>query len=105
MVKKWPHSGTLTYLATGTYDSNGIYTNGAETSIVIEKCLIQQRGGSSDYIINDSGDRIKVSYAIYIPRFDNDEDILAEGLQFAFGGNSYLILDYWVYQKRVMLKC
>lgn len=104
MVKQWPHSGTLTYLADGTY-SNGIYIDGASTSKTIEQCNIQPRGGLADYVIGPDGDRIKINYVIYTPRFSGDDDIPTQGLTFSFNGNEYLVLEYWVYQKRVRIKC
>lgn len=105
MVKQWPHSGTLTYLADGTYDETGKYTEGSSTSKAIPQCNIQPRGGLADYMIGPDGDRVKINYVVYCPRFDNDDEMPTDGLQFSFDGKSYLVLEYWVYQKRVRLKC
>jgi len=104
MVRGWPHSGTLTYVAEGSTDANGIYTDGDSTDLAIEKCNIQPASKPS-YIIGQDGDQIQINYKVYMPRFTNDNSISTDGMQFSFNGKTYLVLEYWVYQKRVRIKC
>lgn len=104
MVKGWPHSGTLTYLADGSYDSDGVYTAGESTELPITKCNIQPNTKPS-YVIGDGGVKIDVNYKVYMPRFENDDTIDQDGMQFSFNGKSYLVLEFWIYQKRVRIKC
>jgi len=101
VMKRYPHTATISYYGAGTTNSIGIYTPGTLVTIGIV-CNIQPN--STKYIIGESGDMIGYSYNIYSEIFDGVDNVPAES-KLTFFDKEHVILDLFPYQKHLEVKC
>lgn len=100
VIKRYPHTATISYYTPGTYSTTGIYTEGTLTTIGIV-CDIQPN--STKYIIGESGNMIGYSYNIYSQIFDGVDDIPADA-KLTFFNKEHIILQLFPYQKHTEIK-
>ena len=104
VIKKYPHTATISYYDAGTTNSIGVYTPGTLVSIGIA-CNIQPNSNSQTrYIVSESGDMIGYSYNIYSEIFNGVDDVPADA-KLTFFNKEHVILDLFPYQKHVEVKC
>ena len=101
VMKRYPHTATISYYTAGSINSIGIYTPGALVTIGIT-CNIQPN--STKYILGESGDMIGYSYNIFSEIFDGVNDIPADA-KLTFFDKEHIILSLFPYQKHVEVKC
>jgi len=100
VIKRYPHTATLSYYTPGTYNTIGEYTPGTLVTIGIA-CNIQPN--STKYILGESGDMIGYSYNIFSEVFDGVDDIPADA-KLTFFDKEHVILDLFPYQKHTEIK-
>lgn len=101
MIKRYPHTATISYYTPGTYSTAGIYTVGALESIGIV-CNIQPN--STKYIIGESGNMIGYSWFISSPIFAGAGDV-PKAAKLTFFSKEHIILQLFEYQKHIEMKC
>ena len=101
VMKRYPHTATLSYYTPGTYNTFGIYTLGTLVTIGIT-CNIQPN--TTKYILGESGDMIGYSYNIFSEIFDGVNDVPADA-KLTFFNREYVILNLFPYQKHTEIKC
>jgi len=101
LIKRYPHTATISYYGAGTTNSIGIYTPGTLVTIGIA-CNIQPN--STKYIIGESGNMIGYSYNIFSEIFDGVDDVPKDA-KLTFFDKEHIILDLFPYQKHVEVKC
>jgi len=101
VIKRYPHTATLSYVLPGTYNSVGIYVPGTAVTIGIV-CNIQPN--STKYLIGESGNMIGYSYNIFSEVFDRVNDIPADA-KLTFFDKEHIILNLFPYQKHIEMKC
>jgi len=100
VMKRYPHTATISYYGPGTTNSLGIYTPGTLVTIGIA-CNIQPN--STKYIIGKSGNMIGYSYNIYSEMFDGVDDVPADS-KLTFFNKEHMILQLFPYQKHLEIK-
>ena len=100
MVKRYPHTATLSYYGAGTYNTIGEYTPGTLVTIGVV-CNIQPN--STKYILGESGNMIGYSYNIFSQIFDGVDDVPADA-KLTFFDKEHIILDLFPYQKHLEIK-
>lgn len=101
MVKRYPHTATLSYFTPGTYNSIGVYQEGTLVTIRLT-CNIQPN--ASRYILGESGDMIGYSYNVFSPLFAGAGDV-PDSAKLTFFDKEHVILQLFEYQKHVEWKC
>ena len=100
VIKRYPHTATISYYGAGSTNSIGIYTEGTTVATVIA-CNIQPN--TTRYIIGASGDMIGYSYNIFFEIYDGVNDVPADA-KLTFFDKEHVILDLFPYQKHVEVK-
>jgi hypothetical protein len=100
VVKRYPHTATISYHNPGTFNTVGVYTEGTLVTINIS-CNIQPN--SSKYIIAESGDMIGYSFFITAPIFDNVDNV-PEDAKLEFFNKEHVMLQLFKFQKHVEIK-
>jgi len=104
VMKRYPHTATISYYFPGTTNSIGIYTEGTLTTIGIA-CNIQPNSNSqTKYIVGESGDMIGYNWTVFSEIFDGVDDVPADA-KLTFFDKEHVILDLFPYQKHVEVKC
>ncbi|MBA7566356.1 hypothetical protein ES695_06390 [Candidatus Atribacteria bacterium 1244-E10-H5-B2] len=101
MIKRYPHTATLSYHIPGTYSTAGIYTEGSTVTTVIA-CNIQPN--STRYIIGESGDMIGYSWFVSSPIFSGAGSV-PKAAKLTFFSKEHIILQLFEYQKHIEMKC
>ena len=103
VIKRYPHTATISYYGAGTINSIGIYTPGTLVTIGIV-CNIQPNVNNTNrYILSESGDLIAYNYNIYTEIFDGVGS-LPDDAKLTFFNKDYVILQLFPYQKHVEMK-
>ena len=101
VVKRYPHTATISYYGAGTTNSIGIYTPGTLVTIGIV-CNIQPN--TTKYILSESGDMIGYNFNIYTEIFDGVDNI-PDASKLTFFNKDHVILQLFPYQKHIEVKC
>jgi len=101
VMKRYPHTATISYYGAGTTNSIGIYTEGTLVTIGIV-CNIQPN--STKYIIGESGNMIGYNWYIMSPLFTGVNSV-PDDAKLTFFNKEHVILDLFPYQKHVEMKC
>ncbi len=102
VVKRYPHTATLSYVADGTINSIGIWSMGTLTSIAII-CNIQPSGKEATFI-NDAG--IVISYSWDISCQPNSGfSSVPDGAKLEFFSKDHVLKQLFEYQTHAELKC
>jgi len=100
VIKRYPHTATLSYSTPGTYNSIGIYEEGTLITIGIA-CNIQPN--STKYIIGESGDMIGYNWFVSSPIFAGAGDV-PKAAKLTFFSKEHIILQLFEYQKHIEIK-
>ena len=104
VIKRYPHTATLSYYTAGTYNSTGIYIEGTLVTIGIV-CNIQPNSNSqTKYIIGESGDMIGYNWTILSRNFAGVSSV-PDGAKLTFFSKEHVILQLFPYQKHTEMKC
>lgn len=104
VIKRYPHTATLSYYTAGTLNSIGIYTEGTLVTIGIV-CNIQPNSNSqTKYIIGESGDMIGYNWTISSPVFSGAGSV-PDNAKLTFFSKEHVILQLFSYQKHAEMKC
>lgn len=101
VIKRYPHTATISYYTPGTYNTTGIYTEGTLVTIGIV-CNIQPN--STKYIIGESGDMIGYNWAVFSQIFDGAGSV-PDDAKLTFFSKEHIILQLFEYQKHIEMKC
>ncbi len=101
MIKRYPHTATLSYYTAGTYNTVGIYTEGTLVTIGI---VCNAQPNSTKYIIGESGDMIGYSWFVSSPIFAGAGDVPKDA-KLTFFNKEHIILQLFEYQKHTEMKC
>ena len=101
VIKRYPHTATISYYGAGTTNSIGIYTPGTLVTIGIA-CNIQPN--TTRYILSESGDMIGYSWAVFSPLFVGASSV-PKAAKLTFFDKEHVILDLFPYQKHIEVKC
>ena len=101
MIKRYPHTATISYYGAGSTNSIGIYTPGTLVTIGIA-CNIQPN--STKYILGESGDMIGYNWFVSSPIFAGASDV-PDNAKLTFFDKEHIILQLFEYQKHVEIKC
>jgi hypothetical protein len=101
VIKRYPHTATLSYYTPGTYNTVGEYTNGTLVTIGIT-CNAQPN--STKYILGVSGDKIGYSWDIFSQNFAGAGNV-PDGAKLEFFSKEHIILQLFEYQKHTEIKC
>ena len=102
VIKRYPHTATISYYGAGTINSIGIYTPGTLVTVGIV-CNIQPNTNLTKYILSESGDMIGYSYNIYSQIFDGVGSV-PDDAKLTFFNKEYVILQLFPYQKHLEMK-
>jgi hypothetical protein len=101
VIRRWPHTATLSYYTPGTTNSIGIYTEGTLVTIGIT-CNIQPN--STKYIIGESGNMIGYNWTILSQNFAGASSV-PDSAKLTFFSKEHVILQLFPYQKHTEMKC
>ena len=101
VIKRYPHTATLSYYTPGTYNSIGIYTSGTLVTIGVV-CNIQPN--STKYIIGESGNMIGYNWFVSSQIFAGVGSV-PKTAKLTFFNKEHIILDLFPYQKHTERKC
>ena len=101
VVKRYPHTATLSYVVPGTWNTIGVYTPGTTVTIGIT-CNAQPN--TTKYILGTSGDKIGYSWDILSPLFTGASSV-PDSAKLEFFGKEHIILLLFPYQKHTEIKC
>jgi len=102
VIKRFPHTATISYYDAGTINSIGIYTPGTLVTIGIV-CNVQPNTNLTRYILSESGDLIAYNYNIYTEIFDGVGSV-PDDAKLTFFNKEHVILQLFLYQKHVEMK-
>ena len=102
VIKRFPHTATISYYGAGTTNSIGVYTPGTLVTIGIV-CNIQPNTNLTRYILSESGDLIAYNYNIYTEIFDGVGSV-PDDAKLTFFNKEYVILQLFPYQKHLEMK-
>jgi len=102
MVKHYPHTGTLSYVAAGTFNSIGIWTEGTLTTIGIV-CNIQVSGRQLP-VVSDDGVIIPYGWLIFCEP-DTGFSSVPDAANLNFFDKDHVIKHLFEYQTHVEIKC
>ena len=100
VVKRYPHTATISYYTPGTYNTIGIYTEGTLATIGII-CNIQPN--STKYIIGESGNMIGYNWFISSPIFAGASSV-PNNANLTFFNKEHIILQLFEFQKHIEMK-
>jgi len=100
VIKRYPHTATLSYFTPGTY-TLGIYEEGTLVTIGI---VCNAQPNSTKYIIGESGDMIGYNWAIFSPIFAGAGSV-PDNAKLTFFNKEHIILQLFEYQKHIEMKC
>ena len=101
VIKRYPHTATLSYYGAGTTNSIGIYTPGILVTIGI---VCNAQPNSTKYIIGESGNMIGYNWFISSPLFAGAESV-PDGAKLNFFSKEHIILQLFEFQKHIEMKC
>ena len=102
VVRRYPHTATLSYVELGTYNSIGFLTEGTLFTIGII-CNIQPAGGQ-DSIVDSNGIVIPYNWRISSPLYSKFDDVpVAAKLEFF--DKEHIIKQLFSYQYHAEIKC
>jgi len=101
VIKRYPHTATLSYYGAGTTSSIGIYTPGTLVTIGI---ICNAQPNSTKYIIGESGNMIGYNWFISSPLFAGAGSV-PDGAKLEFFNKEHIILQLFEYQKHIEMKC
>jgi hypothetical protein len=102
VIKRYPHTATLSYYTPGTYSTAGIYTEG--TTLVTIGIVCNAQPNSTKYIIGESGDMIGYNWFVSSPIFAGAGDV-PKAAKLTFFNKEHIILQLFEYQKHIEMKC
>jgi hypothetical protein len=98
MVKRYPHIGTITYKAPGTYDANRKFTEGA--TITKNITCREYPSGGGQFVTMSDGSKKEVSSKIHSPLF---AETIPDIANIAINGKTRLILRVFKFQNYVSI--
>lgn len=101
MIKRYPHTATLSYYTPGTYNTSGIYEEGTPVTIGI---ICNAQPNSTKYILGESGDMIGYSWFVSSPIFAGAGDV-PDDAKLTFFDKEHIILQLFQFQKHIEMKC
>ena len=101
MIKRYPHTATLSYYTPGTYNTVGEYTEGTLVTIGI---VCNAQPNSTKYIIGESGDMIGYNWFVSSPVFAGAGSV-PKAVKLTFFSKEHIILQLFEYQKHIEMKC
>ena len=101
MVKKYPHTATISYYSAGTTNTYGVYTPGTLNTVVIT-CDIQPASGR--YIIGEGGAVINYDWDIFAEPFSGSSSV-PKRAKLTFFSADHILVHLFDYQKHVEMKC
>jgi len=101
MVKKYPHTATITWVDPGTRNTVGVWTPGTTHTIGIV-CDIQEASGQ--IATGDGGAVLNYRYRIYADRFSGVSTV-PEKAKLSFFSSEHIMVHLLDYQKHVEIKC
>ena len=101
MIKRYPHTATLSYYTPGTYNTVGEYTEGTLITIGI---VCNAQPNSTKYIIGESGNMIGYNWFVSSPIFAGAGDV-PKAAKLTFFSKEHIILQLFEYQKHIEMKC
>ncbi len=101
VVEQFPQTAVITWNGAGTQDSNGVYTEGAESSVTIE-CDVQPKSGR--IITGPDKDDLKHNWLVYCEKFAQAPSVPA-GAEISFLGLDFKIIQIFSYANHVEIKC
>ncbi|GAI29300.1 unnamed protein product [marine sediment metagenome] len=101
VIKRYPHTATLSYYDPGTYSTVGVYTVGSLVTILI---ICNAQPNSTKYIIGESGDMIGYNWFVSSPIFAGAGDV-PKAAKLTFFNKEHIILQLFEYQKHIEMKC
>ena len=101
VIKRYPHTATISYYGAGTTNSLGIYTEGTLVTVGIV-CNIQPN--TTRYIIGESGDMIGYNWDIMSPLFTGAGSV-PDDAKITFYNKDHIIKLLYPYQNHVEVKC
>jgi len=106
VIKRYPHTATLSYFTPGTYSTSGIYTEGTLVTIGIVTIGIvcNAQPNSTKYIIGESGNMIGYNWFVSSPIFAGAKDV-PKAAKLTFFSKEHIILQLFEYQKHIEMKC
>ncbi|HUV00438.1 MAG TPA: hypothetical protein VMW32_05715 [Bacteroidales bacterium] len=97
MVKRYPHTGKITWKSGGSWGESGTFTEGTPEEKTIE-CYAEENG--HQYRISTGKDDVIWSFKIFMELFDES---IPDTARFEFEGKEYIILRLRKYQKHAVI--
>ena len=104
MVKRYPHTATISYVGVGTFNSLGILTEGTLTTIGIVCNIQPQPGRSSLHLTGPGGIVIEYDWHIYTPLYAGFSSV-PDGAKLEFFNKDHIITQLFIYQKHAEILC
>jgi len=101
VVKRYPHTATISYYDLGTTNSIGVWTPGTLNTIGIV-CNIQPN--STKYIVGESGDTIGYNWFIMAP-VTTGVGSVPDAAKLTFFSKEHVVLQLFEFQKHMEIKC
>jgi hypothetical protein len=102
MLKKYPHTATITYYSAGTTNSSGVLSVGTLNTIVLADCDIQPAGGR--YLVGEGGAVLNYNWDVFSPLFTGSDSVPKDA-KLTFFSASHIIVQIMNYQTHVEMKC
>lgn len=102
MVKKYPHTATISWYSAGTFNTVGIWAPGTLNMIVLTACDIQPVSGR--YMVGEGGAVLNYNWDVFTPLFTGSDSVPKDA-KLTFFSASHIIVQLFNYQKHVEIKC
>ena len=101
MVKKYPHTATISWLSPGTYNTYGVWSIGTLNTVTIT-CDIQPVNGQ--YVIGEGGAVLNYNWDVFSPLFTGSDSV-PDDAKLTFFSKDHILVQIFNYQKHVEIKC
>jgi hypothetical protein len=101
MVKKYPHTATISWLSPGTTNTYGVWTPGTLNTLCIT-CDIQPVNGQ--YVIGEGGAVLNYNWDVFSLSFTGSDNI-PDDAKLSFFSKDHILVQIFNYQKHVEIKC
>jgi len=104
-MKHWPHTATISWLATvGTYSSVGVYVESTNSTVASIICNVQPNISGAKFTQNSDGDEFLFKYIVNCPKIGYSVPWKTQLVNFAFEGKNMKVVSLFGFQKHSELQ-
>jgi hypothetical protein len=102
MVKKYPHTATISWLSAGTMNTYGVWSPGTLNTLRLLACDIQPV--TNRYLTGAGGAVLNYNWDIFAERFSGDTTVPVTA-KLTFFNAAHILIQLFNYENHVEIKC